>query len=232
MAASPWGKKILARLKGSPGPMRLKSEPISASMRGPGFGASGAWGVLESLSASPDTDMDLVRRSAGGDRAAFEALLTRHYDLMHRIAWRFVGSRDDAEDIVQDVCCGLVEKVSAFRGEAKVSTWLISIVVNACRDHLRRASSLRRFKERLTSVMGMASPPDGRDLYRASWLASSLGRLEPALRETVILVAGEDLTHAEAAAVLGIAENTVSWRLHEARKRLRQQGVKEALHGL
>ena len=183
---------------------------------------------LESVSASHDTDVELVRRSAGGDRAAFEALLARHYHLMHRIAWRFLGSRDDAED----VCCGLVEKVAAFRGDAKVSTWLISIVVNACRDHLRRASSLRRFKERLTSVMGMASPPDGRDLYRASWLASSLGKLDPALRETVILVAGEELTHAEAAAVLGIAENTVSWRLHEARKRLKQQGVKEALHGL
>jgi RNA polymerase sigma-70 factor (ECF subfamily) len=187
---------------------------------------------LESVSASSDPDVDLVRRSACGDRAAFEALLTRYYDLMHRIAWRFVGSRDDAEDIVQDVCCSLVEKVAAFRGEAKVSTWLISIVVNACRDHLRRASSLRRFKDRLTTAMGMASPPDGRDLYRASWLASSLGRLDPILRETVILVAGEELTHAEAAAVLGIAENTVSWRLHEARKRLKQQGVKEALHGL
>jgi RNA polymerase sigma factor (sigma-70 family) len=184
------------------------------------------------LTASLESDADLVRRSAGGDRAAFEILLMRHYDLMHRIAWRFLGSRDDAEDIVQEVCCGLVEKISAFRGDAKVSTWLVSIVVNACRDHLRRASSLHRFKERLTNVMGLASGPDGRDLYRASWLASSLSRLDPALRETVILVAGEELTHAEAAAVLGIAENTVSWRLHEARKRLRQQGVREALHEL
>ena len=176
--------------------------------------------------------MELVRRSAGGDRAAFDALLTRHYDLMHRVAWRFVGSRDDADDIVQDVCCSLVEKVAAFRGEARVSTWLVSIVINACRDHVRRASSLRRFKAKLTTVIGLNSPPDGRDLYRASWLASSLGRLDPALRETIILVAGEELSHAEAAAVLGIAENTVSWRLHEARKRLRQQGVKETLHEL
>jgi RNA polymerase sigma factor (sigma-70 family) len=167
-----------------------------------------------------------------GDRAAFEALLTRHYDVMHRIAWRFLGSRDEADDIVQDVCCGLVEKISSFRGEAKVSTWLISIVVNACRDHVRRASALHRFKDRLTSVMGLNPQPDGRDLYRASWLSSSLSRLDPPLRETVILIAGEDLTHAEAAAVLGIAENTVSWRLHEARKRLMQQGVKESLHEL
>lgn len=156
----------------------------------------------------------------------------RHYDLMHRIAWRFLGSRDDADDIVQDVCCSLVEKIVSFRGEAKVSTWLISIVVNACRDHVRRTSSLNRFKDRLTSVMGLNSQPDGRDLYRVSWLSSSLSKLDPPLRETVILVAGEELTHAEAAAVLGIAENTVSWRLHEARKRLMQQGVKESLHEL
>jgi RNA polymerase sigma factor (sigma-70 family) len=151
---------------------------------------------------------------------------------MHRIAWRFLGSQDDADDIVQDVCCGLVDKVASFRGEAKVSTWLISIVVNACRDHVRRASSLSRFKHRLTDMIGLSHQPDGRDLYRASWLSSSLSKLDPSLRETVILLAGEDLTHAEAAAVLGIAENTVSWRLHEARKRLVQQGVKESLHEL
>jgi DNA-directed RNA polymerase specialized sigma24 family protein len=63
-------------------------------------------------------------------------------------------------------------------------------------------------------------PPDGRDLYRRSWLASALAQLQPALRETVVLVAGEGLSHAEAARVLGVAESTVSGRIHEARRRV------------
>jgi RNA polymerase sigma-70 factor (ECF subfamily) len=56
---------------------------------------------------------------------------------------------------------------------------------------------------------------------RSSWLHETLQSLEPSLRETVLLIVGEDLTHAEAAKVLGCAESTVSWRMHAARKHLR-----------
>jgi RNA polymerase sigma-70 factor (ECF subfamily) len=64
----------------------------------------------------------------------------------------------------------------------------------------------------------MAAQPDGRDLFRRSWLASELARLSPLLRETVVLVAGEGLTHAEAAMALGVTESTVSGRMHEVRR--------------
>ena len=84
------------------------------------------------------TDDDLVGLAAQGDRAAFEALLRRHYDLMHRVAWRMTGSQADAQDICQEVCCALVERIGSFRGEAKFTTWLVGIVRNACHDHHRR----------------------------------------------------------------------------------------------
>ncbi|AWN45473.1 RNA polymerase subunit sigma-24 [Methylobacterium terrae] len=171
--------------------------------------------------APPDPDADLAARAARGDRTAFEALLRRHYDRMHRIAWRMTGSRHDAEDVVQEVCCALVERIAGFRGEARVSTWLFGIVVNACRDHHRRRTTLARMKEGLGVLLRLGPAPDGRDLHRRAWLAGALARLDPRLRETVVLVAGEGLTHAEAAHALGVAEATVSWRLHEARRRLK-----------
>ena len=167
-----------------------------------------------------DPDRDLVDRAAGGDRNAFESLLRQHYDRIHRIAWRLTGSGSYAEDIAQDVCCTLVERIGSFKGEAKFTTWLTGIVVNACRDHRRRGLTLLRLRERLSVMAGLAPPPDGRDAYRRSWLASELARLDPLLRDTVVLLVGEDLTHAEAARALGVAESTVSWRMHEARRQL------------
>ena len=164
-------------------------------------------------------DDELAGRASRGDRAAFETLLRRHYDMMHRVAWRMTGSQADAQDICQDVCCALVERIGSFRGEAKFTTWLIGIVRNACHDHYRRTSSATRMKGHLTMLATTAPPPDGRDLFRRSWLASTLARLEPFLRETVVLVAGEGLTHGEAALVLGVAESTVSGRMLEVRRR-------------
>jgi len=179
-----------------------------------------------------DPDRDLVDRAAAGDRNAFEALLRRHYDRIHRVAWRLTGSRVDAEDIAQDVCCTLVDKIAGFKGEAKFTTWLTGIVVNACRDHRRRGLTLTRLRERLSVLVGLAPPPDGRDAYRRSWLMSELARLDPLLRDTVVLIVGEDLTHAEAARALGVAESTVSWRMHEARRQLTPQTTKEIPDGL
>ena len=182
-------------------------------------------GVIQLVTAEvtepPDgaaSDDDLVGLAARGDRAAFEALLRRHYDLMHRVAWRMTGSQTDAQDICQDVCCALVERIASFRGEAKFTTWLIGIVRNACHDHHRRHSTLTRLKGHLAVLAGMAALPDGRDLFRRTWLASELAQLSPLLRETVVLVAGEGLTHAEAAMALGVTESTVSGRMYEVRR--------------
>jgi RNA polymerase sigma-70 factor (ECF subfamily) len=170
--------------------------------------------------AANDPDAELVAAAVAGDRAAFEALLRRHYDRIHGLAWQLAGTRADADDIAQDVCCGLVEKIGSFRGEAKFSTWLCGITVNAARDFHRRRRSLRGLAQRFGVIAGLSTPPDGRDLYDAVWIESQLSKLKPAYREAAVLVIGQQLTHAEAAELLGIAEATVSWRMHEVRRLL------------
>jgi RNA polymerase sigma-70 factor (ECF subfamily) len=166
------------------------------------------------------SDADLVSAAREGDRNAFETLLRRHYDRIHGLAWQLTGSRADADDIAQDVCCVLVEKITGFRGEAKFTTWLCSIVFNACRDLRRRRRSLGSFTERLAVLAGLARAPDGRDLYDAIWLKSAIARLKSPYRETAVLVAGQQLSHSEAAQILGVTESTIAWRMHEIRARL------------
>ena len=167
-----------------------------------------------------DPDFKLVADACAGDRNAFAALLERHYDRIHGLAWHLTGSRSDADDIAQDVCCTLVEKIGSFRGESKFTTWLTGITFNACRDWRRRRRSFWSFSEKLSALAGVAAAPDGRDLYDAIWLQSAISKLKPALRDTAVLVAGHQLTHAEAAAILGVAEATIAWRMHEVRRLL------------
>ena len=165
-----------------------------------------------------DSDSGLIAAAVSGDREAFARLLERHYDRIHGLAWQLTGSRVDADDIAQDVCCTLVEKIGSYRGEARFTTWLHGITFNACRDWRRRRRSFGAFSERLAVLVGLAAVPDGRDAYDAVWLKSAIARLKPALRDTAVLVAGQQLTHAEAAAILGVAEATVAWRMHEVRR--------------
>ena len=167
-----------------------------------------------------DRDAELVSAAVAGNRDAFETLLRTHYDRIHGLAWQMTGSRADAEDIAQDVCCALVQKLGRFRGEAKFTTWLCGIIVNACRDHHRRRRSFRGLTDKLTILAGLASPTDGRDTYDAIWLKGAIGRMKPAYRETAILIAGQQLTHAEAAEILGVSEATISWRMTEIRRML------------
>ena len=106
--------------------------------------------------ADNDPDAGLVAAAIAGDRDAFEALLRAHYDRIHGLAWQLTGSRADADDVAQDVCCALVEKIGGFRGEAKFTTWLTGITFNACRDMKRRRRSF------------LATSPKSSPYWRAS----------------------------------------------------------------
>jgi RNA polymerase sigma-70 factor (ECF subfamily) len=167
------------------------------------------------------SDLDLARRAKNGDAAAFRLLLERHYAMIYRLAYRFLGTSADAEDAAQGICLGLAGKIAGFKGESRFSTWLYRVVVNACRDERRKMVSRDRYQAAYMALAAHEAADWADGESRKAWLSDALGRLDDPLRETALLVVGEELSHAEAAAILGIAEATVSWRMHEVKKRLK-----------
>jgi RNA polymerase sigma-70 factor, ECF subfamily len=180
------------------------------------------------MSRMDDDDDFLARAAQGGDGQAFSILITRHYDRIHGLAWRLTGARDQAQDLTQDICAALPAKLMAWRGEARFSTWLYRVVVNAAHDRRRRAASHARAAEGWGDWELARQAEAEAAAEAADWLMAAMARLTPELRDTVALVLGEDLTQAQAAEVLGLSEGTVAWRMSEVKKRLRALAAEEA----
>jgi RNA polymerase sigma-70 factor (ECF subfamily) len=173
-------------------------------------------------------DEMLATAAAQGDRAAFATLVGRHYDRIHGLAWRLTGVKAEAEDLAQDICAALPAKLRNWRGEARFTTWLYRVVVNAAHDLRRRQQTRHRASQgwgdwELARQDEIAVEAEARD-----WLAQAMTELSPELRDTVALVLGEEMTQAEAGLVLGLSEGTIAWRMSEVKKRLRAMAREDA----
>ncbi len=170
----------------------------------------------------------LATAAAGGDRAAFAALVTRHYDRIYRLGWRLTGSVADAQDLAQDICAALPAKLAGWRGEARFTTWLYRVVVNAAQDLRRRHASRARAADGWGDWELARQDQISEDRAALQWLESAMAQLSPELQDTVALVLGEEMTQAEAGEVLGLSEGTIAWRMSEVKKRLRRIAAEEA----
>ncbi len=165
----------------------------------------------------------LIERASKGDSAAFAALLDLHYAAIFRMAYHLCGQREDAEDITQIACLKVAQNIASFRQDAKFTTWLYTIVLNSFRDWADLAANRAR-RVPLDGLENRLAAND--DPERNAQTNESLRRLAllpPEERETLVLVFAQGFSHKEAAAVLGCAESTVSWRVHEARRKLSAQ---------
>ena len=162
---------------------------------------------------------ELIRKASGGDAQAFGQLVEMNYDFIHSTAWKWTRNRVDAEDIAQDVCVRLATAIRTFRGEGRFRTWLYALVLNAVRDVARKAVRDRRRTEEWGSDPALQAPTADEDDMQELWTA--VQTLSPKQRDCVMLVYSGGLDHREAPEVLGGSEPTVSWHLHEARKRIR-----------
>ncbi|MBY4894908.1 RNA polymerase sigma factor [Rhodobacteraceae bacterium N5(2021)] len=171
-------------------------------------------------------DEDLALAAAGGDGAAFQLLLSRVYDRLFALCFRLTGSRAEAEDLTQDICLALPGKLSGYRAQAKVTTWLYRVAVNAATDRRRRQASYARATDGWADweVDRVKSAEQGAEAM--AWLYGAMAGLSPSLRDTLALVL-DDVTHADAAEILGVTEGTISWRVAEAKKKLREMREQE-----
>ena len=165
------------------------------------------------------SDEDLARAAAGGDAAAFSALLERRYDGLFALAFRLTGSRTEAEDLTQDICAALPAKLAGFRGTARFSTWLYRVVVNAAHDRRRRLASHRKAADGWGDWELARRAEAEETANQVDWLITAMGQLKDDLRDTLALVLDE-VTHREAAGILGVSEGTISWRISEAKNQL------------
>lgn len=171
------------------------------------------------------TDEALALAAAQGDAIAFERLVSRVYDRVFGLGFRLTGRREEAEDLAQDICESLPGKLKRYDGRSKFTTWLYRVTVNAAQDRRRKSVTRKRAGEGWGEVEVARRAEAEESAAALEWLNRAMSALPPELRHTAVLVL-EPLTQAEVAAILGISEGTVAWRMSEVKKHLR--AMKEA----
>jgi RNA polymerase sigma-70 factor (ECF subfamily) len=163
-------------------------------------------------------DRALLTAHLSGDGRAFDTLVRRHQQRMWAVAVRTLRDPDEAADAVQDACLSAYRSAASYRGEARVSTWLHRIVVNACLDRARRRAA------RPTVPLPEQPPADPHDRLdeRETTLEveKALASLPDDQRFALVLVDLQGMSVQEAAAVLEVPEGTVKSRCFRGRAHL------------
>lgn len=170
-------------------------------------------------------DLELARRCVEGDPAAFEAMYRAHASRLYSLVFRMTGSAEEAEDLLQEIFLHAHRRMSSFRGESALGTWLYRLATNHCLDFLRgRQTKMTRATDSLddehapepsSPVPAVPSAVSRVDLERA------IERLPRGCREAFVLHDVEGFEHGEIGAMLGISAGTSKSQVHKARLRLR-----------
>jgi RNA polymerase sigma-70 factor (ECF subfamily) len=179
------------------------------------------------------SDVALVYSAKQGDMTAFEELIERHTAMIFRIAMNITGSREDAEDVVQDTFLKAFQHLRHFEERARFSTWLTRIAVNEALTKLRRSrrSQTISIDEEADESMSLGDRiadwrPNPEQSYNGAQLRAllqeSLASLPDHYRVVFLLRDVEGLSIADTAGMLGLSVPNVKSRLLNARLKLRQ----------
>jgi RNA polymerase sigma-70 factor, ECF subfamily len=183
--------------------------------------------------AMPEELVEALKRR---EPAAFERLIAQHGTMLYQVALRFMGQRQDAEEVVQEALLNVYEKIATFDQRAALPSWLYRIVVNTALMRLRAKS--RRPEELLDTsgppftaggqhareVGTWALPPEDTLLRQEAlaFLQQAIARLPDLYRVVYVLAEIEGLRHEAITTILGITVSTAKTRLHRARLFLRE----------
>jgi RNA polymerase sigma-70 factor (ECF subfamily) len=179
--------------------------------------------VGDNLSAG-EASREIIDSCRSGDRDAFRALYEIYTDRVYSICLYFLhGDEAAASDVTQQVFLKLIASIGQFRGDAKFSTWLYRMVVNACMD----ASRGRKAIPERAGLESLASPGSQEADYARSQIAGSVraavSALPPKFRVAVLLRYFDDLSYEEMAKALQCSMGTVASRLSRAHRMLAER---------
>jgi RNA polymerase sigma-70 factor (ECF subfamily) len=157
-----------------------------------------------------------TERQTGAD-FDFERLYETYRGRVFSTAYRMLSNRADAEDVTQDVFIKVFKKLSSFRGDSSVSTWIYRIAVNACLDFRRR----RRLRQAVSLDDGLEVGSTPLSVTRL--IESTLPRMAEGYRQVFVLHDIQGMKHCEIAKILGITDGASKSQLHRARAFLRKE---------
>ena len=179
-------------------------------------------------------DLELIGRAQKGELQAFEELILCYEKDIYNIAYRMFGNSQDAEDIAQEVCIKIYNKIRLYNKKSRFYTWIYRITVNTCIDEIRKKSNSTQFiyiDERLDNDDSEVEKqykdekeltPEQKYIKKEEEIdiMQKIGKLEPEYRIVIILKYIKDLDYEEIAESLECSLGTVKSRLNRAKKKL------------
>jgi RNA polymerase sigma-70 factor (ECF subfamily) len=163
-------------------------------------------------------DRELIVRAQGGDASAQEAIVKHYSPMVFRLISRFFRSREDVEDLAQDVFLKLFARIEQVRPDENFSGWLARVTVNTCYDELRKTRRRKTAMEIYGPHFEPFVAPREPDAFGKARVA--LQSLDPKLRIPLILKEVEEMSVEEIARTMGLTQTNVKVRLFRARKKL------------
>jgi RNA polymerase sigma-70 factor (ECF subfamily) len=165
---------------------------------------------------------DLVLKAKKGNREAFLKLIQNRTGVLYKIAYSYFKNSDEAGDAVQDAILIAFKNIRNLKEDGKFNSWITSILVNRCRDILRRNNRFR-FEEYTDETVGVQHPAAGEYLRVESSIdiLNSLQKLDEKHREVITLKYLGDYSINEISSILNIPEGTVKSRLNTGLRSLR-----------
>lgn len=170
-------------------------------------------------------DREIILAVQNGSRVAFSQLVVRYQKRIYALAYQMLGDHTEADDAGQETFLRAYRSIHHFQGNAEFYTWLCRIAINVCYDHLRKRRPQVSLDE--TPLPPEIEASSDKDPARLAEARLAFGRLREAMlalpdgiRAALVLVLFEGLSARRAAEILGCSEGTISWRIHEGRKRL------------
>lgn len=176
-----------------------------------------------------DPDLkNLIAQAQDGNSRAFETLVNGHYTIMFKMAFKWCGNKEMAEEITQESCIKLARFIGKYKGESAFTSWLYRLVINTGKDW---AKAQKRHKGTDTEIDFIIKPDQKEERAYTRQVVEAIYALPKGECEALILVLKDGYTHAQAADILQVSEGTISWRVSEARKKLAAQFQEDQKYG-
>ena len=196
-----------------------RSAERSQDREGDRFGAA---------SSRADSDHSLIAECCAGNKQAFDGLVRRHNNSVATLAVRLLGDQSEAQDVTQDTFLLAYERIEAFRGDAKFSTWLYRICHNLCLSRLKKKKTdpindagEEALPEELAAPRSRLPDQVLIRKERQNLLTQALAHMTQEFREVLVLH-HTHLSYDEIAELLGLPVGTVRSRLHRGREEIKE----------